>query len=69
MVIGCIEFIVVVFCVVKVIEILGKRFERIKVLFSVNIFKNVMGVGILGIGMIGLFIVIVLGVLIGKFEY
>ena len=67
--IGCTEPIAVALCVAKATEVLGKRPEKITVLFSANILKNAMGVGIPGTGMIGLPIAVALGALIGKSAY
>ena len=67
--IGCTEPIAVALCVAKATETLGTKPEKINVLLSANILKNVMGVGIPGTGMIGLPIAIALGALIGKSEY
>ena len=64
--IGCTEPIAVALCVAKATETLGAKPEKIKVLLSVNILKNAMGVGITGTGMIGLNIAVALGALIGK---
>ena len=64
--IGCTEPIAVALCVAKAAELLGKKPEGIDVRLSANIFKNAMGVGIPGTGMIGLPIAIALGALAGK---
>lgn len=64
--IGCTEPIAVALCVAKATETLGSVPESIDVRLSANIFKNAMGVGIPGTGMIGLPIAIALGALAGK---
>ena len=64
--IGCTEPIAVALCVAKAAELLGARPERVDVRLSANIFKNAMGVGIPGTGMIGLPIAIALGAIAGK---
>lgn len=66
--IGCTEPIAVALCVAKAAEMLGKVPEQINVRLSANIFKNAMGVGIPGTGMIGLPIAIALGAIAGKPE-
>ena len=66
--IGCTEPIAVALCVAKATELLGAVPEHIEVRLSANIFKNAMGVGIPGTGMIGLPIAIALGSLVGKAE-
>ncbi len=66
--IGCTEPIAVALCVAKATEMLGCVPEHIEVRLSANIFKNAMGVGIPGTGMIGLPIAIALGALAGKAE-
>ena len=67
--IGCTEPVAVSLCVAKATETLGRKPERIDVILSANVFKNAMGVGIPGTGMIGLPIAVALGSLIGKPEY
>lgn len=66
--IGCTEPIAVALCVAKATALLGCTPEHIEVRLSANIFKNAMGVGIPGTGMIGLPIAIALGALAGKPE-
>lgn len=66
--IGCTEPIAVALCVAKAATVLGQEPETIKVRLSANIFKNAMGVGIPGTGMIGLPIAVALGGLAGKPE-
>lgn len=66
--IGCTEPIAVALCVAKATELLGSIPEHIEVRLSANIFKNAMGVGIPGTGMVGLPIAIALGALVGKSE-
>ena len=52
--IGCTEPIAVALCVAKATELLAAEPDTIDVRLSANIFKNAMGVGIPGTGMIGL---------------
>lgn len=66
--IGCTEPIAVALCVAKATELLSAEPQQIQVRLSANIFKNAMGVGIPGTGMIGLPIAIALGALAGKPE-
>lgn len=66
--IGCTEPIAVALCVAKAARMLGERPERVDVRLSANIFKNAMGVGIPGTGMIGLPIAVALGAIAGKPE-
>lgn len=66
--IGCTEPIAVALCVAKATELLQSEPDTIDVRLSANIFKNAMGVGIPGTGMIGLPIAIALGALAGKPE-
>ena len=66
--IGCTEPIAVALCVSKATSLLGCTPEHIEVRLSANIFKNAMGVGIPGTGMVGLPIAIALGALAGKPE-
>ena len=66
--IGCTEPIAVALCVAKATELLAAEPDTIDVRLSANIFKNAMGVGIPGTGMIGLPIAIALGALAGKPE-
>ena len=63
--IGCTEPIAVALCVAKATALLGTEPENVDVRLSANIFKNAMGVGIPGTGMIGLPIAIALGALAG----
>lgn len=66
--IGCTEPIAVALCVAKATKLLSAEPQQIQVRLSANIFKNAMGVGIPGTGMIGLPIAIALGALAGKPE-
>ena len=66
--IGCTEPIAVALCVAKATQLLGREPESVQVRLSANIFKNAMGVGIPGTGMIGLPIAIALGAFAGKPE-
>ncbi len=63
---GCTEPIAVALAVAKARETLGETPQKIKLLLSANIFKNGMGVGIPGTGMIGLYIASALGAIYGK---
>lgn len=51
---GCTEPVAVALCVAKACETLGRQPEHVGLLLSKNVFKNAMGVGIPGTGMIGL---------------
>lgn len=62
---GCTEPGAVALCVSKACETLGKEPEKIDLLLSKNVFKNAMGVGIPGTGMIGLPIAVSLAVVAG----
>ena len=66
---GCTEPGAVALCVAKAVETLGCEPSQITLRLSKNVFKNAMGVGIPGTGMIGLPIAIALGALIGKSAY
>ncbi len=63
---GCTEPIAVALAVAKARETLGETPTSIKLFLSPNIFKNGMGVGIPGTGMIGLHIAAALGAVFGK---
>ncbi len=65
---GCTEPVAVALAVAKARETLGFLPNQVKVLLSRNIFKNAMGVGIPGTGMIGLPIAIAMGLVAGKSE-
>ena len=62
---GCTEPGAVALCVSKACEILGREPEHIELRLSKNVFKNAMGVGIPGTGMIGLPIAVALAVVAG----
>ncbi len=62
---GCTEPVAVALAVTKARETLGKAPLKIEVNLSKNIFKNAMGVGIPGTGMIGLPIAIAMGIVAG----
>ncbi len=62
---GCTEPGAVALCVAKAKEILGREPEHVKVLLSKNVYKNAMGVGIPGTGMIGLPIAVAVAVVAG----
>ena len=62
---GCTEPGAVALCVAKAVETLGAEPERIRVRLSKNVFKNAMGVGIPGTGMIGLPIAVAMAVVHG----
>ena len=65
---GCTEPVAVALTVAKARETFGQIPEKVEVLLSKNIFKNAMGVGIPGTGMIGLPIAIAMGLVSGKSE-
>ena len=62
---GCPEPGAVALCVTKARETLGREPEHIKLLLSKNVYKNAMGVGIPGTGMIGLPIAVAIAVVAG----
>ncbi|MBO7101849.1 MAG: serine dehydratase subunit alpha family protein [Bacteroidales bacterium] len=62
---GCTEPGAVALCVAKAVETLGCEPERITLRLSKNVFKNAMGVGIPGTGMIGLPIAVAMAVVHG----
>ena len=62
---GCTEPGAVALCVAKAVEMLGTEPEQIRVRLSKNVFKNAMGVGIPGTGMIGLPIAVAMAVVHG----
>ena len=62
---GCTEPGAVALCVAKAVETLGCEPERIVLRLSKNVFKNAMGVGIPGTGMIGLPIAVAMAVVHG----
>lgn len=62
---GCTEPGAVALCVTKARETLGREPEHIKLLLSKNVYKNAMGVGIPGTGMIGLPIAVAIAVVAG----
>lgn len=59
---GCTEPGAVALCVAKAVETLGCEPERVVLKLSKNVFKNAMGVGIPGTGMIGLPIAVAMAV-------
>ena len=62
---GCTEPGAVALCVAKAVETLGCEPERVTLRLSKNVFKNAMGVGIPGTGMIGLPIAVAMAVVHG----
>ena len=66
---GCTEPVACALACAKCKEVLGCVPERLDVLVSGNIYKNGMGVGIPGTGMVGLPIAAALGAVCGKSEY
>ena len=62
---GCTEPGAVALCVAKAVEMLGCEPGRITLRLSKNVFKNAMGVGIPGTGMIGLPIAVAMAVVHG----
>ena len=65
---GCTEPGAVALCVAKACETLGQMPESIVLRLSKNVFKNAMGVGIPGTGMIGLPIAVAMAVVHGRTE-
>lgn len=65
---GCTEPGAVALCVAKACRVLGCEPEAIDLKLSKNVFKNAMGVGIPGTGMIGLPIAVAMAVVSGKPE-
>lgn len=65
---GCTEPVAVSLAVAKACETLGCEPQKIELFLSKNVFKNAMGVGIPGTGMIGLPIAIALAVTSGRSE-
>lgn len=65
---GCTEPGAVALCVTKAREILGCEPEHIDLRLSKNVYKNAMGVGIPGTGMIGLPIAVAVAVVAGESE-
>ena len=65
---GCTEPGAVALCVSKACELLDGEPERIVLKLSKNVFKNAMGVGIPGTGMIGLPIAVAMAVTHGDPE-
>ena len=63
---GCTEPGAVALCVAKAVETLGCEPESIRLRLSKNVFKNAMGVGIPGTGMIGLPIAVAMAVVHGN---
>lgn len=66
---GCTEPVACALACAKCKEVLGDVPEHLDVLVSGNIYKNGMGVGIPGTGMVGLPIAAALGAVCGKSEY
>ena len=66
---GCTEPVACALACAKCKEVLGGVPEHLDVLVSGNIYKNGMGVGIPGTGMVGLPIAAALGAVCGKSEY
>ena len=62
---GCTEPGAVALCVAKACELLGRKPEQVELRLSKNVFKNAMGVGIPGTGMIGLPIAVAVAVVAG----
>lgn len=63
---GCTEPGAVALCVAKARETLGSMPDDVEVLLSKNVFKNAMGVGIPGTGMIGLPIAVAMALTAGE---
>ena len=62
---GCTEPVAVALCATKAREVLGKEPEKVELFLSKNVYKNAMGVGIPGTGMIGLPIAVAIGIVAG----
>lgn len=62
---GCTEPVAVALCVAKAREVLGSMPSQVELKLSKNVFKNAMGVGIPGTGMIGLPIAVAMAVVSG----
>lgn len=62
---GCTEPGAVALCVTKARETLGCEPDKVEVYLSKNVYKNAMGVGIPGTGMIGLPIAVAIGIVAG----
>ena len=65
---GCTEPGAVALCVAKACSVLGAEPQQINIKLSKNVFKNAMGVGIPGTGMIGLPIAVAMAVVSGRPE-
>ncbi len=65
---GCTEPVAVAFAAAKACEVLKEKPEEVEILVSGNIFKNGVGVGIPGAGMVGLHIAGAMGALGGETE-
>lgn len=63
---GCTEPGAVALCVAKTVELLGSKPSGIRLKLSKNVYKNAMGVGIPGTGMIGLPIAVAMAVTHGN---
>lgn len=63
---GCTEPVAVALAAAKARETLGTLPDKVEILLSKNIFKNAMGVGIPGTGMIGLPIAVAMGIAEGQ---
>ena len=62
---GCTEPVAVALCATKAREVLGREPEKVELFLSKNVYKNAMGVGIPGTGMIGLHIAVAIGIVAG----
>ena len=65
---GCTEPGAVALCVTKAREVLGCMPDNVRLLLSRNVYKNAMGVGIPGTGMVGLPIAVAIGLVAGNSE-
>ena len=65
---GCTEPVAVALAAAKARETLGTQPDKVQLYLSKNVFKNAMGVGIPGTGMIGLPVAVAMGVTKGKSE-
>ena len=65
---GCTEPVAVALAAAKTRETLGTQPDKVQLYLSKNVFKNAMGVGIPGTGMIGLPVAVAMGVTKGQSE-
>ena len=63
---GCTEPVAVALAAAKTRETLGTQPDKVQLYLSKNVFKNAMGVGIPGTGMIGLPVAVAMGFTKGR---